>query len=60
MIKLVQSGKEPVITGAVAWLEAHGIPVTLIQSISLEAKVGEVARITVTMIVDEPDELAEQ
>jgi hypothetical protein len=60
MIKLVSSGKEPVIAGAVEWLKAKGIPASLIRSISLDVEVGQPAKLTVSLYVDEPDDLAEK
>jgi hypothetical protein len=60
MIQVIKSGKEPVIRGAVDWLEALGVPVRLIRSMEIIGEVGSPARVIVELFVDTPDELADQ
>lgn len=57
-IKVVSTGKEPLIRDAVAWLEERGIKPAEIRSVSVDATVGQPLTLSVVLIVRDPDELA--
>ena len=59
VIKVIKTGDEPGIAGAVAWLERHGIPKTTIRGVTITGDVGEPLMITPTIIIEDPAELGE-
>jgi hypothetical protein len=49
--EIVQSGSEPIIAEAIAYLERLGIPRVDIRALTIEAEVGDVITITPTLYV---------
>lgn len=63
-IRVVQTGREPLIEDAFDWLASKGLPARLINTVDLHAQAGDAMTLTVKLYVDTdpvtPEGLREQ